>query len=249
MPEFSADFLIQKKAVWEELINKIAKKVEKDIHWNRIVIHEIPIQPFSTDEGLEMLKNEIEIFNSQLKLMKKPAWLYSKENRQLKMHASIVIVVENANQAHYALHHKLCVAGLWLKTQKYENSTEKTHCQNCQKWGHSTRLCRSSAIYQIYADKHVTYLHYCNICKTKGRECPHSILKCANCKENHKADNNICGFSKKQQRYQKYQQKTSEKLANLQNNIVASSSNSKPGSSQMIGVVIPMFIERNEAKF
>jgi len=32
MPEFSADFLIQKKAVWSELIDKIAKKVEKDIH-------------------------------------------------------------------------------------------------------------------------------------------------------------------------------------------------------------------------
>ena len=72
MPEFSTDFLIQKKTVWEELINKIAKKVEKDIHWNRIVIHGIPIQSFSTDEGLEMLKNEIEIFNPQLKLMKKP---------------------------------------------------------------------------------------------------------------------------------------------------------------------------------
>ena len=42
------------------------------------------------------------------------------------MHASIIIAVENANQAHYALHYKLCVAGLWLKTQKYENSTEKT---------------------------------------------------------------------------------------------------------------------------
>ena len=63
-----------------------------------------------------MLKNEIEIFNPQLKLMKKPAWLYFEENRQLKMHASIVIAVENANQAHYALHHKLYVVGLWLKT-------------------------------------------------------------------------------------------------------------------------------------
>ena len=97
MPEFSANFLIQKKVVWEELIDKIAKKVEKNIHWNRIVIHEISIQPFSTNEGLEMLKNEIEIFNPQLKLMKKPTWLYFKENRQLKIHAFIIIAVENAN--------------------------------------------------------------------------------------------------------------------------------------------------------
>ena len=129
--------------------------------------------------------------------MKKPAWLCSEENRQLKMHASIVIAIKNANQAHYTLHHKFCVADLWLKTQKYENSTEKIHCQNCQKWEHSTKFCRSSAICQICANKHATYLHYYNIYKIKEREYPHSILKYANCKENHKVNNNICGFSKK----------------------------------------------------
>jgi hypothetical protein len=32
MPDFSADFLIQKKTVWRELIDKIAKKVEKNVH-------------------------------------------------------------------------------------------------------------------------------------------------------------------------------------------------------------------------
>jgi len=109
---FTADFLIQKKIVWRKLVNKIARKVKKDIHWNRIVVHGVPIQPFSTDEGLNMLQNEIETFNPQLKLMKKPAWLYSKENRQVKMHTSIVIAVENASQAEYALHRKLCIVNL-----------------------------------------------------------------------------------------------------------------------------------------
>ena len=97
MPDFTADFLIQKKAVWRELVDKIARKVEKDIHWNRVVIHGVSIQSFSTDEGLNMLQNEIKTFNPQLKLMKKPAWLYFEENRQVKMHASIVIAVENAS--------------------------------------------------------------------------------------------------------------------------------------------------------
>ena len=112
MPGYSADFLIQKKAVWGELVDKIAKKVEKDIHWDRIVIHGVPIMPFSSDEGLDLLKEEIEIFNPQLKLMKKPSWLISEENRQHKMHASIVIAIENAEQANFALHNKLCIAGL-----------------------------------------------------------------------------------------------------------------------------------------
>ena len=181
--------------------------------------------------------------------MKKPAWLISEENKQHKMHASIVIAVENAKQAIFALYNKLYIAGLWLKTQKYENSTEKTQCQNCQKWEHLTRICKASATCQICAEKHTTYLHNCNIYKTKGKECSHSILKCANCKENHKANSNICSFSKKQQRYQKYQQKTSEKASNLQNNAVASSSNTRPRSSHMTGVVIPASTKENEVKW
>jgi hypothetical protein len=91
-------------------------------------------------------------------------------------------------------------------------------------------------------------LHNCNACKTKEKEYPHSILKCANCKENHKANSDICGFSKKQQRYQKYQQKISEKALTSQNNTIASSSGIRPRSSHMVGVVIPTSNERNEVK-
>ena len=80
------------------------------------MVHEVSIGFFSVDEDLDMLKNEIETFNPQLKLMKKPAWLIFKENKQHKMHASIVIAVENAKQANFALYNKLCIAGLWLKT-------------------------------------------------------------------------------------------------------------------------------------
>ena len=81
MPGFSADFLIQKESIWGELISNIAKKVEKNIHWSRIVIHDVLIGPFAIDEGLVLLKDKIEIFNPQLKLMKKPSWLISEENR------------------------------------------------------------------------------------------------------------------------------------------------------------------------
>src|SRR5436190_15767040 len=113
------------------------------------------------------------------------------------MHASIVMAVENTKQAKYALHNKLCIAGLWLKIQKYENSTEKTQCQNCQKWEYSTRLCKGLAACQICVEKHITYLHNCNVCKISSKECPHFILKCANYKENHKANNNSYSFFKK----------------------------------------------------
>ena len=63
MPGFSVNFLIQKESVWGELISNIAKKIEKNIYWSRIVVHDVSIGPFATDKGLDMLKNEIEIFN------------------------------------------------------------------------------------------------------------------------------------------------------------------------------------------
>ena len=62
------------------------------------------------NEGLSLLKNEIEIFNPGLKLLKNPIWIYSQENRQAKRHASILIVVENAKQAELAIEKRLCIA-------------------------------------------------------------------------------------------------------------------------------------------
>jgi hypothetical protein len=152
--------------------------------------------------------------------MKNPAWLSSEKNRQTKKHASIVIALENAQQAEDALKNRLCIAGLWLNSQEYKSSTAQTQCQNCQKWGHSTRLCKSKAICQICAEKHSTLSHKCNICKINGKECPHSALKCANCKEDHKANSNICEFSKRKTHVSKtaqnLKQKSQTAAANIQ---------------------------------
>ena len=71
MPDFSADFLLQKKTVWEDIFSNKAQKIEKDAHWSKVVVHGIPVEPFSMDEGLSLLKEEIETFNPGLKLLKK----------------------------------------------------------------------------------------------------------------------------------------------------------------------------------
>src|SRR5436190_13480408 len=111
MPDFSADFLLQKKIVWEDIFSNVAQKIEKDTHWSKIVIHGVPIRPFSMDEDLLLLKDEIETFNPGLKLLKNPIWISSQENRQAKRHASILIAVENAKQAELAIEKRLCIAG------------------------------------------------------------------------------------------------------------------------------------------
>ncbi len=63
------------------------------------------------NEDLSLLKDEIEIFNSDLKLLKNPIWLSSQENRQNNRHATILIAVENAKQAQTAIENRLCIAG------------------------------------------------------------------------------------------------------------------------------------------
>ena len=95
MPDFSADFLLQKKIIWEDIFSNKAQKIEKDTYWSKIVVHGIPTAPFSMNEGLSLLKEEIETYNPGLKLLKKPIWLSSLEKRQANSHASILIAVEN----------------------------------------------------------------------------------------------------------------------------------------------------------
>ena len=110
MPDFLADFLLQKKTVWENIFSNTAQKIKKDTHWSKIVIYEVSIESFSMDEGLSLLKEEIETYNPELKLLKKPIWLSSQEKRQANSHASILIAVENARQAQLAIEKRLCIA-------------------------------------------------------------------------------------------------------------------------------------------
>ena len=45
---------------------------------------------------------------------------------------------------------------------------------------------------QFYARDHPTRLHVCKICNIVGQICIHTELKCANCMQNHAANNKEC---------------------------------------------------------
>jgi hypothetical protein len=196
MPNYNADFLLEKQQVWEEFFSQNIRLVEKCTQWHKIVVHGVPIQPFSTSDGLSVLRNEIEIFNPDLKLLRDPNWLCSEENRQTKRHASIVFAVADEEQAQKATQRKLYIAGSQLIAESYKSAKFKTQCQKCQKFGHSTKDCFSKECCQICAEKHYTRQHKCQICQTIGVECPHAKLKCRNCGENHRANSQLCSFWK-----------------------------------------------------
>jgi hypothetical protein len=198
MPEYNADFLLEKQQVWENFFSQNIKSIEKSVAWHKIVVHGVPVRPFSASEGLSILRDEIEIFNKDLKLLRDSSWLSSVENRQNKRHASIVFAVESAEQAQKAVKNKLYIAGEQLTAESYKLAGTKTQCQKCQKLGHSTRDCLNQECCQICAERHYTRQHKCQICNTRGVECPHAILKCRNCGENHRANDQTCAIWSKQ---------------------------------------------------
>jgi hypothetical protein len=114
MPEYNADFLLEKQQTWSEIFASNLKSMKKSTYWHKIVVHEVSIMPFSTSDGLFVLKNEIETFNPGLKLMRNSSWLSSEENRQSKLHASIVFAINDAEQAQKAVQKQLYIAELQL---------------------------------------------------------------------------------------------------------------------------------------
>ena len=150
--------------------------------------------PFSTSDGLSILRNEIEIFNPELKLLRDPSWLLSEETRQSKRHASIVFAINSAEQAKKVVRKKLYIAELQLIIESYKLANKKTQCQKCQKLEHSTKDCLNQAYCQICAKKHYTRQHKCNIYETIDVECSHAKLKCRNCGESYRANSQLCSI-------------------------------------------------------
>src|SRR5438477_11009470 len=79
----------------------------------------------------------------------------------------------------------------------------------------------AQSVCQICAKRHKTSQHRCNICEVYGQICSHSILKCSNCGEDHKANDNTCVFKtnpekrsyKYAQNLQKSQQQEQQQLS------------------------------------
>jgi hypothetical protein len=188
MERINATFLMDKKEIWDSYIPFI--NAVYDSEWAKLVIHTVPVQPFNMDDGLDILKSEIETFNPRLKLMRNPIWLSKEENRAQKRHSSILIHLEDEEMARKALNARVFIAGVSCRVQKF--IPRHTQCEKCQKYGHTRPYCQGEIQCSICAQDHETIEHKCNICEVSGQECPHIIATCANCRGNHKANDKKC---------------------------------------------------------
>src|SRR5204863_4803332 len=115
-------------------------------------------------KDLDLLKQEIIIYNKVQSIAVN--WLFSVQNRMSKKHASIVLVFDTETAAQKVIKNKLFVAGISVRTVKYEERNSNIQCQKCQEFEHITHFCKSLAVCQICAQNDLIRLHTCKICET-----------------------------------------------------------------------------------
>ena len=89
---------------------------QKDEKWFKVITHNIFTEIFNNAEDIKLLKEEIKIYNLNLKLLCLLSWLSIKEIRQQKMHFSVVIIFKTEKEAFKALRFKLLIVEISIKT-------------------------------------------------------------------------------------------------------------------------------------
>jgi hypothetical protein len=86
--EFDATLLQDHEVILEKFFQFESSKI--DAKWCKILVHDIPIAEFSSNNGMELLQKEIETFNPKLKLAVKPRRITTERIRNSgKMHAIV----------------------------------------------------------------------------------------------------------------------------------------------------------------
>nr|POE44872.1 hypothetical protein CFP56_78952 [Quercus suber] len=92
-------------------------RIITDKSWFKVVIHGIPTREFNNQRGPGLIQEELEIFNN-LKIVGKPIWLSSEENRNAKLAGSILVAFEDEEQAIRAIKGHVYIARTSVKVEK-----------------------------------------------------------------------------------------------------------------------------------
>ena len=123
MPNFLALFLLQTQQIQEKVVKyyllDLGEKLQlkKDKKWSYLVIHRISLDPFKRKEGLKFLKEEIQIFNLDLKdlLAKEPVQLFRKEELDSKAKDLALLYLKEKIPPKFLL-----IIGKYYKLEEYK---------------------------------------------------------------------------------------------------------------------------------
>ncbi|KAL1952666.1 hypothetical protein VTO42DRAFT_4548 [Malbranchea cinnamomea] len=100
---YSADYLLQYKTIWQKYFGPSSySSAYKDKEWHKVIAHGIPTGIFNFEGGMELLRQEIEVFNSGFSPIA-VSWISSAENRASKMHGSVILSFDTKETAAKAL--------------------------------------------------------------------------------------------------------------------------------------------------
>lgn len=115
---YTADFLIKNRETIERIVP--IKEIIENKTWFKVAVHGVPTQDLidlSPNEFAETIKNEVLTFNN-LKVVNRPFWLSTRENRESKAAGTILIAFETEKEAEIALNRRLYIAGASTKAVK-----------------------------------------------------------------------------------------------------------------------------------
>jgi hypothetical protein len=193
-PEFNADFLIQNEVVIKGVLPSVTS-LKKGEPWYKVAIYGLPLRDFGTENGMDLVVEEIQTFNKGLTPVGRPYWITPRDTREsgLALTGTIVVAFPTEEQANRAIQNRLYIAGISAKAAKFIAVPSTTQCQKCAGYGHLESLCKRAPRCILCAENHDIKQHYCPLCKKRGEKCSHLISKCANCKETtHSADSKLC---------------------------------------------------------
>lgn len=187
---YTAEFLVEKQPIWEHILPFESVQVDKP--WFKVAIHGIPTMDFNTPEGMNMIKEEITIFNKGYTPIGTPYWLTTADKRATQRGGSIAVAFASKEEADRAIRNRLYIAGISVRVEKLHSTAPSTQCTKCQGFGHLYSYCKNQSRCRLCGDKHDTSQHYCSVCKAKGTSCIHLAPICANCEGPHQANSKSC---------------------------------------------------------
>ncbi|KAJ8069557.1 hypothetical protein OCU04_003207 [Sclerotinia nivalis] len=137
---------------------------------------------------MDLIKEEIKIFNSGLVLMGTPYWFINTFKRVNQQEGAIVIVFAIQKEAKIAIRKRLYIVGISIRVERFYPSTPSSQYNKYQGFGYNESFCKKPPACSLCSNNHTTADHFCLICQAKGKPCQHLVIKYANCKGEHKAN-------------------------------------------------------------
>lgn len=169
--------LITDQEKWEgEFAGWPIKQAQKVDNWPKLVVHGV-----ATCIPINQLNSEIETFNKGIKTQGEPRWLARTPQNMTR--ASVAFCVTNEEEKTQLIKSGVLIGGQLLKVVNFQQSTQKTQCQKCLKYGHHSSTCQKAPMCAICLGGHFTSNHKCATCSST-QSCVHHAVQCANCRSN-----------------------------------------------------------------